>query len=183
MASVTIKGLDKLTKQLADIPKATMEGAQKANHATTEEIASRAISNLQSSTRHSSGAGGLAGEIKNESETIDGTPEGRVWVDSPIGTYREFGTGPVGEASQKDLPDGVNPVYTQDPWLIPADKVGADLNALYGLPIWTIKGKKYYWTRGQPARPFLYPAFKEVVADTQKWYEQEINKELKKVVK
>lgn len=57
-------------------------------------------------------------------------------------TYVEFGTGPVGEASAKMLPEGVTLQYRSDGW------VYSD-------------GERFYYTEGQPADPFLYPAFKQ----------------------
>lgn len=56
--------------------------------------------------------------------------------------YVEFGTGPVGEASAKMLPEGVTLQYRSDGW------VYSD-------------GERFYYTEGQPAKPFLYPAFKQ----------------------
>lgn len=56
--------------------------------------------------------------------------------------YVEFGTGPVGEASAKMLPEGVSLQYRSDGW------VYSD-------------GERFYYTEGQPADPFLYPAFKQ----------------------
>lgn len=90
-----------------------------------------------------------------------------------------MGTGKVGETSPKDLPDGVNPVYTQVPWFIPADEVGMDLNALYGMPKITIQGKIYYKSNGQPARPFLYPSLKEGMENYEEVYKEHVQKGLR----
>lgn len=56
----------------------------------------------------------------------------------------EFGSGPVGEANPRALPEGVSPAYRKDGWTY-FDK----------------KTNRFVSTKGQPARPFLYPAFKQ----------------------
>ena len=90
-----------------------------------------------------------------------------------------MGTGQVGQASQKDLPPGMNPVYTQEPWFFPVDSVDIDLNAIYGMPIIKIQGKEFYRTNGQPARPFLYPALKEGTENAADIYKQHIQKSIR----
>lgn len=86
------------------------------------------------------------GQLRN-SITEGITSEGEDIIED-IGTnleyaaYFELGTGPVGEASSKMLPEGVNPKYRSDGW------VYSD-------------GERFYYTEGQPAKPFLYPAFKQ----------------------
>lgn len=67
--------------------------------------------------------------------------------------YVEMGTGQVGADSKKLLPKGINPKYKTEGWYYKAKE-----------------GFRY--TKGQPARPFLYPAFKS--------NESKINEYLKK---
>ena len=179
VATIEVKGLGKLTKQLTSIPDITLEATKRTTMIVAENIAGMAVSNLQSSIRR--GAGELASRVAAEVDNEDMfNPVGRVRVNSPVGVFREFGTGPVGEASPKDLPEGVNPVYTQEPWFIPADQVDIDLTEVYGIPSMIIKGKKFYRTNGQPARPFLYPAFKQGVEGLEEVYKDEIRKSLRK---
>ena len=54
----------------------------------------------------------------------------------------EFGTGPRGAESMTDAPPGVTVPHRTTPWVY-RDNDG-----------------NYRWTRGMPARPYLYPAFK-----------------------
>ncbi|PEF14836.1 hypothetical protein CON87_32900, partial [Bacillus cereus] len=85
----------------------------------TELVRSAAELRLASSMKFSSGE--LLGSLKTEVvENAEGKIVGRVWSDKAQAIYREFGTGPNGQASSKDLPEGVNPVYTQTRWFIPA---------------------------------------------------------------
>jgi len=62
---------------------------------------------------------------------------------APHSVYVEFGTGPEGQKSPKDLPPDVNPTYRQDGWVYRREDTG-----------------EFVHTEGQPAKPFLYPAFK-----------------------
>lgn len=177
---VEIKGLDSLKAKIKAAPKIVEEAVWDATFEIVEEIASRGASKVQSSAKHSSGEG--AGSIKQE-VVIDGNGKivGRVWSDKQQMLFREFGTGPVGEASPKDLPDGVNPVYTQERWFVPADFVAVDLEAVYGIPKVIINGKDFFMTRGQPARPWLYPSVKEVEENIPDIFKDHVQKGLSKL--
>ena len=158
---VEVRGLDKLKGKLGKVTDSTKEGVKNAIYEMTQEVSGRASSNLASSVKHSSGE--LVGSIKDEVETNSkGDYAGRVWTDKATGMYREFGTGPVGESSQKDLPPGITPIYTQKAWFFPVSAVLNDLTELYGIPKIEIQGVEFYKTSGQPARPWLYPALKYV---------------------
>lgn len=177
---VEIKGLDSLKAKLKSAPKIMEEAVWDATFEIVEEVASRGASRIQSSVKH--GSGESAGSIKQE-VVIDsnGKLVGRVWSDKQQLLFREFGTGPVGEASPKDLPNGVNPVYTQERWFVPVDLVAVDLEAVYGIPKVTINGKDFFMTRGQPARPWLYPSVKEVEENIPEIYKDHVQKGLKKL--
>lgn len=170
---VEIKGLDRLRRKAKVVPKILNEAMWNATFEITELITQAATLRLQSHVKY--GTGELAGSLKNE-VVIDaqGKIVGRVWSDKEHAMYREFGTGPVGKESPKELPEGVNPVYSTKSWFIPADEVATDLNAIYGIPKITIQGKEFYLTRGQPARPFLYPSLKEIVEQAPVIYKKHI---------
>ncbi len=158
---VEVRGLDKLKGKLGKVSVSAQEGAKNAMYEITQEVSGRASSNLASSIKH--GTGELTGSIKDEVETNSkGDLAGRIWTDKATGMYREFGTGPKGEASTKDLPPGITPVYTQRAWFFPVSASVEDLTALYGIPKIEIQGVEFYRTSGQPARPWLYPALKYV---------------------
>lgn len=57
--------------------------------------------------------------------------------------YVEFGTGPVGEKSTKYAPPDMTLSYRSDGWVFPTDD------------------GEFRYTEGQPAKPFLYPAYKQ----------------------
>ncbi|WP_143463226.1 HK97 gp10 family phage protein [Levilactobacillus enshiensis] len=164
MSDVVIKGADSLMHKLEVMPDKLHDALWDANFDIVQMADEAAVRELQSSMKHSSGE--LASSLKYEvMEDTDGHVVGRLWSDDPVAVYRELGTGLVGEASPKKLPEGVNPVYTQHAWFIPADKVDTDLNAVYGMPLIMIGGKKFYRTNGQPARQFMGPAIEKAGED------------------
>lgn len=160
MPQVRVEGLDGLMQKLEMLPEKFSDALWDANFDVVEEADQIAVRELQSSMIHSSGE--LASSLHYEvSQDEDGHIRGRLFSNDPVAMYREFGTGLVGERSSKDLPTGVDPVYTQHPWFIPATAVDVDLNEVYGMPLIKIGGKEYYRTNGQPARQFMTPAIKE----------------------
>lgn len=176
--SIEIKGKDKFLKQLENIPKLLKKASYDATYEITQDVQGRIESKLSSSIKY--GSGELMGSFKNEVvEDSKGNIVGRNWSDSQVSIYREMGTGPVGEASQKDLPDDVHPVYTQEPWYFPVDATDADLEALYGMPKIKINGKEFYRTSGQPARPYMYPAFKEGMKHADEVFKEHVQKNLR----
>jgi len=58
-------------------------------------------------------------------------------------SFVEFGTGPRGAASPKDLPPDFSPSYRMTAWGYLDPKTGEKI-----------------WTHGTPAKPFLYPAYR-----------------------
>lgn len=161
MSDIRILGADKLMHKLEQLPDKLHDALWDANFDIVELADEKAVRELQSFMQHSTGE--LASSLKYEvEEDTEGHVVGRLWSDDPVAIYRELGTGLVGEKSKKKLPDGVHPVYTQHPWFIPADLVDTDLNAVYGMPIITIAGKKFYRTNGQPARQFMTPAIEDI---------------------
>ncbi|MDB1104750.1 hypothetical protein FAM23282_01436 [Lentilactobacillus parabuchneri] len=160
MTEIIIKGTDSLMHKLELMPAKLNNALWDANFKIVQVADQAAVRELQSSIKHSSGE--LANSLKYEvMENTDGAVVGRLWSDDPVAIYRELGTGPAGEASEKDLPDGVNPVYTQHSWFIPVDAVDINLHEVYGMPLIEIAGKKFYRTNGQPARQFMVPAIEE----------------------
>lgn len=88
--------------------------------------------------------GELREKIKTRMSAGNGELIGEVYSGAPHGIYVEMGTGPKGEANHA----GVNPewaagvTYRPNGWVYPT------------------KDGEFRFTRGMPARPFMYPAFK-----------------------
>lgn len=179
---VEIRGLDRLRRKIKLIPSLVKEANIDATRELTDLTEGYATQNIQSSSKYPTGE--LSTSVKKEvAEDVSGSVVGRVWSDKKHAFYKEFGTGPVGDASPKDLPPGVNPVYTQQKWFFPTSAVDKDLNALYGMLIVQIKEVEFYMTRGQPARPWLYPALKDAMEEAEEIYTENINRKLKEGLK
>lgn len=177
---VEIKGMESLRRKLKATPKILDDAMWDATFEITELIKQATELRIASSVKY--GSGELLGSFKNEVViNAQGKIVGRIWSDKEQAIYREFGTGPVGQESKKDLPEGVTPVYSISAWFIPAEKTGVDLEAVYGIPRITIQGKDFYLTRGQPARPALYPSLKEIVEQAPDIYKEHVQKRLKEL--
>lgn len=88
--------------------------------------------------------GQLRNSIKTRTKIKGGELVGEVYTAAEHARYVELGTGPRGEANHA----GIDP------------EIAAKVT--YSPKGWTYKDKngEYRGTRGMPARPFLYPAFK-----------------------
>ena len=177
-----IRGLDRLQTKVSKLSSIIKDAVVDATQELTDLAQEYAVQNVQSNFKHPTGE--LAGSIRTEvSEKADGKISGRVFTDKKQGVFTEFGTGPVGQASTKDLPPGINPIYTQTRWFFPVDSVDRDLHTLYGMTIVEIQGTEFYMTRGQPARPWLYPALKEASEFTEDIYQEHVSKRLREGLK
>jgi hypothetical protein len=180
VVGIEIKGLESLRRKAKALPKLLDDAMWDATFEITELIKQAAELRLSSSVKYSSGE--LLGSLKNEVViNAQGKIVGRVWSDKQQAIFRELGTGPVGEASSKDLPEGVSPVYSQTAWFIPANEVAVDLEAVYGIPRVTVQGTDFYITKGQPARPFLYPSLKDLVEQASEIYKEHVQRKLREL--
>ena len=105
---------------------------------------------------------------------------GTVYTDTEHGWYVEFGTGPVGAADHDGVSPDVPVAYRMSGWLIPGEAISEADALQYKFKKVTFKdGSVWYATNGQPAQPFMYPAF----INNEKNIEAIFNDELKKAVK
>jgi len=103
----------------------------------------------------------MAGSIVTVVLRVAGKVTGHVVVGSEIGTYAEFGTGPVGQASNNGKAPG-KATYSIGPWKHKRRLKSGEIRE-YARDGWVYKDPKtgkFRFTRGQPARPYLYPAWK-----------------------
>lgn len=179
---VQISGLSNLKRKLDSLPKYMNTAVRNATYELTDSIQGEAQANLQSSIKYSSGE--LAGSVKTEVTTDnEGNIVGHVWSDKKQAIFREFGTGKVGQHSNKELPPGVSPIYTQTVWFFPVGSTSDNLTQLYGIPTINIQGKAFYRTGGQPAHPWLYPALKNVSEYSDEVYAKHFRNELRKAIR
>lgn len=156
---IEVKGIDSLREKLKKLPQILNQATNQAMFEVTETIRSTAEDNAPVGIY--TGGGELKGSIHAIVDNEDGKIVGRVWSDKKQAIFTEFGTGPRGQASPKDLPEGIEPVYTQERWFIPADLLAPGVAEAYHFRQIKIDGQVFYICYGQPAQPWLYPAIKE----------------------
>ena len=105
--------------------------------------------------------GNLRGSISSKTKVDGTTIESICSTNVEYAQYVEFGTGPRGEASHEGICPDVPVVYRQDGWCYMDDN------------------GEFIYTKGQPAKPFMYPALKNNEENILK----EIEKDLKKAIR
>lgn len=85
--------------------------------------------------------GELQNSIDYDIEETDKGYVGKVFSNKEHAIYVELGTGPKGEANHSGISPKIKPIYSPSGWVYyDEDK------------------QKFIFTKGQPARPFMYPA-------------------------
>lgn len=106
------------------------------------------------------------GRLRNSIQgttTDDGTRiTGVISTNVEYAPYVEFGTGPVGQASAPELPPEVagSIHYRQTGWWIHESQISPETAEKYKFFKLETKNGTFYYTKGQPAQPFLYPAIR-----------------------
>ena len=161
-----IKGLDSLMRKLNALGGDVPEALNRAVTITCLSAEATAKSKASSSSRSqalSSGGGSLSGSITREVNRTTNAIEGRVYSNAPHAGYVEFGTGPVGAANHAGISPNVAVSWSTGPWKFSKNSKKAG-NIIPGGG-WIYRDEatgKFYYTRGQPARPFLYPTAVEM---------------------
>lgn len=113
-----------------------------------------------------------SGELRNSlgstvRTTLDGA-EAYIGTNKEYASYVEFGTGPVGAKNHQGTAPDAGIVYTLSPWWIHENRVDPRAASVYGWPYRDTDQGRFYRVSGQPAHPYLYPAFednKKLIAD------------------
>lgn len=151
-----VKGAEKLMRQLNNLGNINPV-VEKAVRKETLRVQRNAV--LLCPVNH----GELRQTIKTKVEATEGMVIGTVYTNNKHAVYVELGTGPIGEANHEGISPEVNPVYSQSGWWFPGDKVTPQDAEKYHWPSMTTEdGKTLYFTQGQPAQPFMYPALKGI---------------------
>ncbi|AEE91205.1 Phage protein, HK97 gp10 family [Tepidanaerobacter acetatoxydans Re1] len=173
----SVQGIDRLLKKLnslgGDVNKAVKRGVTEATRKIQRDAKDFAPFN------YGQLKDGIVTEIIEEEDKIVGI------VKSTAGhnQYVEFGTGPVGRASPKDLPPGINPKYVEGMWWIHESQIDPDVAEKYGfIKIETEQGV-FYGTYGQRPHPYMYPAMKQNEKYVKETIKGEVRMEIKKVGK
>ncbi|CAM3606815.1 HK97-gp10 family putative phage morphogenesis protein [Erysipelothrix urinaevulpis] len=170
-----IKGLDKLTKKLAKTHKIAHDATKKGVRDKT--LSTQRDAKLHAPTMH----GDLMRSIKAEVRDDDNIITGKVYTKNPHAVYVEFGTGPVGEASEKVIPKGMAIQYKDKGWLVPVDFFPNYQQ--YGMIAIEINGELFVPTRGQKAQQFMTPASLKNKVNVGKDIGATVSKQLRKDLK
>lgn len=134
-----IEGLDALCEQLDDLADEIKDAAERGLNAALKDIVARA-KNLAPED-----LGQLRNSITSRVDRQGNEIDAAVIAGAGHAVYVEMGTGPRGQASDKREAAPVGATYTTHGWVYRDPKTG-----------------NFYYTEGQPAKPFLYPAYKQV---------------------
>ena len=144
--SMVVRGLDDIMSMLDALDdKRLMDAARRGMQRGLEAIQGEAKMNCRKNREV--GGGDLMKSIQTRTRFEGDELVGEVYFGKKYGVFVEMGTGPKGEENHK----GVNPewlaktTYNPEGWVYPTGKDDPD--------------EKFRYTLGQPARPFLYPAY------------------------
>lgn len=130
----------------------------------------------------SSDTGALARSVRVKNEVKEDAVSSTVYTNSAYAAYYEFGTGPNGEANHQGISPQVSPKYKQTGWMIPVDAMTVDKAEMYGFKVAYKNGEVIgYYTKGQMARPFMYPALHDQEQAIVKNTERLFRKKLKEI--
>lgn len=149
---------EKFISELEEYPESFIRGAEKGLYKAAVKIqaAAKRLAPVD--------AGRLRNSITVETQTDAESVSAAVGTNVKYAPFIEFGTGPVGAASKKDLPPGASVQYTPKRfWVYKDEKKGG-----------------FRISKGSPAKPFLYPAFGKIEPDIEKYVAEEIMKEMNK---
>ena len=108
--------------------------------------------------------------------------KGRVVTNHEYAAYVEFGTGPVGAESGGVASKLAGKItYKSDGWYIPADEIEPAVAEQYHFKLVTIGGVDFYYSEGQAAQPYMYPAVVGKEKNIGNIIRYEIKKEIKRI--
>lgn len=177
MANNNVVNIDKLLKKLSklggDSDGAIKKGVKQGTKA------------MQGFAKELCPVGGVSDDplresIKDRYEESQKGIKGIVFTNADHAPYVEFGTGPVGNAMGGVAPEVKDQIsYKEDGWYIPADEIEESVAEKYHFKKVKIKGKEFYYSEGQAAQPFLYPA----IATKEKVIKERIASVIRKEIK
>ena len=176
---MTNKDFNNLIKKLSEIDsEAGQEVAMRAVKQAGALVQSQAKLLITGDT------GALARSVRVKNEVKEESVTSTVYTNSKYAPYYEFGTGPNGEANHQGISPNVSPRYRQTGWMIPADAMTIDKAEAYGFRVAYKNGDVIgYYTKGQMARPFMYPALHDQEDKIMKNTERLFKKKLKEICK
>ena len=149
---MTIKGIDSLIRKLKNISQ--ME--------STKEIMNQAVVLVHGQAKMLAPVdkGNLAGSIHPKVIVQGQTVIGKVYTNLGYAPYVEFGTGIKGNGTYPNK--DIDLSYRDTPWVYTADG-----------------GETFYYTEGQVAQPYMYPALKQNEKRIKAMFKNAIRTEIK----
>ena len=152
MASITIKGIDSLIHKLNNISQ-TEQVKETMNTATF-------LVHGQAKALAPVDKGNLAGSIHPKVITEGKTIIGKVYTNLSYAPFVEFGTGIKGSGTYPNK--DIKLAYRDTPWVYTPDG-----------------GDTFYYTEGQVAQPFMYPAIKRNEKKIKAMFKEALHTDLK----
>ena len=124
--------------------------------------------------------GELRHSIYTDVEVEGNICRGICYTNKKYAAFVEFGTGPNGQVSHAGVSPDVNWAYSQTGWMMPADAMSISEAEAYGLGVATNSEGDVigYYTNGQAAHPFMYPAMKDNVDNLKEIIANSIRRQL-----
>lgn len=151
-----IKNVDRLLKRLNNLSKTNLK-----------ETMNKATAIVQGSAKAlaSVDTGNLRNSIHMKVTVTSNGCQGKVYTNVEYAPFVEFGTGIKGNGTYPYKLKNISLAYRDSPW------------------IYTPDGKKFYYTKGQKAQPFMYPALEQNKKLIKKMFHEELKDKLNKQVK
>jgi len=152
MFEVNLEGLDTLAENLKGLDDILEEGMREGVGRTVLSMEDTAKDLCPVDT------GALRESIHSGVNVDDGQVQGFVGTNYETAPYVEFGTGPEGRDTPVEgkYPGPLN--YREDGWWIHESQISAETAEKYHFFKLETPDGVFYFTNGQPAQPFLYPA-------------------------
>lgn len=152
MASITIKGIDNLIHKLNNISK-TEQVKETMNTAVL-------LVHGQAKTLAPVDKGNLKGSIHPKVITQGKTIIGKIYTNLSYAPFVEFGTGIKGNGTYPNK--NISLTYHSTPWVYTPDE-----------------GETFYYTEGQVAQPYMYPALKRNEKKIKAMFKEAIHTDIK----
>ena len=104
-------------------------------------------------------SGELRGSIGMTVTSEQNRMTAHVGTNKRYANYVEFGTGPKGAARHEGISPDVAVAYTLSPWWIHESQVDPRAAQVYHWAHIDTEDGRFYKVTGQPAHPYIYPAF------------------------
>lgn len=134
---IKVVGLDKLAAKLGRMKAEILPDVERGVNQATIMVEGRAKALCPTNKYHAGGE--LRQSIHPETQVVDNAVIGKVSTTKEYAAFVEFGVGIRGQMTNRN--NKIPLAYRQTPWVYTPDN-----------------GESFYWTIGNVAQPYLYPA-------------------------